>query len=346
MFPEAFAEEWIARLTKPADVIMDPFCGRGTTPFQALLMGRGAIANDINPVAYCVTKAKSRAPQRQVVMRRITVLEREAASVSVDVGGLPPFFRAAYDEETLKQLVFLRERLRWADSDTDAMVAALVLGALHGDATPTYLSNQMPRTISTKPAYSIRFWEERGLSPPKRDVFEVIRRAATYRYMSSAPSLKGSVFLGDMRDLPRRMRGGPAVRCAVTSPPYLDTTSFEEDQWLRLWFLGQPPEPSVGRLSPDDRHYTAESYWRLIADMWRVLGSTLAPRSHVVIRLGYRGNRTEEVVDMLLTTASVSRRRVTVKSYEESELKRRQTHSFRPGAKGFSYEIDAHFALA
>lgn len=89
MFPEAFAEEWIARLTKPADVIMDPFCGRGTTPFQALLMGRGAIANDINPVAYCVTKAKSRAPQRQVVMRRITVLEREAASVSVDVGGLP-----------------------------------------------------------------------------------------------------------------------------------------------------------------------------------------------------------------------------------------------------------------
>ena len=24
-------------------------------------------------------------------------------------------------------------------------------------------------------------------------------------------------------------------------PPYLDVTHFEEDQWLRLWFLGGPP---------------------------------------------------------------------------------------------------------
>ena len=23
----------------------------------------------------------------------------------------------------------------------------------------------------------------------------------------------------------------------ITSPPYLDTTNYREDQWLRLWFL-------------------------------------------------------------------------------------------------------------
>lgn len=62
MFPESFPERWIEELTEPGDVVLDPFCGRGTTPFQALLMGRHAIASDINPVAYCVTRAKLRAP--------------------------------------------------------------------------------------------------------------------------------------------------------------------------------------------------------------------------------------------------------------------------------------------
>ena len=50
MFPEGFAERWIDELTVPGDLVVDPFCGRGTTPFQALLMGSNALAGDINPV--------------------------------------------------------------------------------------------------------------------------------------------------------------------------------------------------------------------------------------------------------------------------------------------------------
>ena len=63
MFPERFAETWISRLTKPGDRVLDPFCGRGTTPFQSVLMGREAIACDINPVASCVSKAKTNLDQ-------------------------------------------------------------------------------------------------------------------------------------------------------------------------------------------------------------------------------------------------------------------------------------------
>ena len=46
MFPESFAETWIERLTSPGQVVLDPFCGRGTTPFQAVLMNRRAIGVD------------------------------------------------------------------------------------------------------------------------------------------------------------------------------------------------------------------------------------------------------------------------------------------------------------
>lgn len=46
-------------------------------------------------------------------------------------------------------------------------------------------------------------------------------------------------------DLPRLVDAG-SVRCVITSPPYLDVTNFEEDQWLRLWFQGGPPKPTWG----------------------------------------------------------------------------------------------------
>jgi len=36
-----------------------------------------------------------------------------------------------------------------------------------------YLSNRMPRTISTKPDYSIRWWRERGLKPPRRETLRI-----------------------------------------------------------------------------------------------------------------------------------------------------------------------------
>ena len=55
MFPESFAEKWIGQLTTTGETVLDPFAGRGTAPFQALLMGRNAIAGDTNPVAYCVS---------------------------------------------------------------------------------------------------------------------------------------------------------------------------------------------------------------------------------------------------------------------------------------------------
>src|SRR3954454_20045430 len=103
MFPETFAEEWIDRLTQPGDIVLDPFCGRGTAPFQALLMGRQSIANDINPVAYCVTRAKSRAPSRGAVLRRITRLQGEAPSADEQLVELPVFFRHAYHRATLSQ---------------------------------------------------------------------------------------------------------------------------------------------------------------------------------------------------------------------------------------------------
>ena len=351
MFPEAFVETWVDRLTRPGDYVLDPFCGRGTTPFQALLMGRNALASDINPVAYCVTRAKTNAPSSAAVRRRLTCLERSFDSDEWEDArrGLPPFFRVAYSPATLRQLLYLRSRLRWRISDVDCLIAALVLGSLHGESSvsPSYLSNQMPRTISTKPAYSIKFWKERGLRPPVRDAFGVLRRQLDYRYESTPPQRRAIVWQMDMRELPRARGMLPQrIACVITSPPYLNITSFEEDQWLRLWFLGGSPYPTYGEVSRDDRHENPAAYWRMIADMWRVFGLILAPEADIVIRLGGNSYTAEQLLDALAGSSAVSRRRVRLVGHEVSEIRNRQTRAFRPGSKGCVLEVDCHFRVS
>ncbi len=351
MFPEAFVEKWLDRLSKPNDVVLDPFCGRGTAPFQALLMNRNALACDINPVAYCVTRAKTNAPPARAARRRITELEKqfEARHWEPRRRALPEFFHHAYHPKTLRQLLYLRSILRWEHADTDAMLAALVLGALHGESqkSKSYLSNQMPRTISTKPAYSIRFWKEKGCKAPERDVFQLLREIVTFRYESDPPEKRGIVYRTDMRRLPRLVAEfDKPIRCVITSPPYLDVTNFEEDQWLRLWFLGSLPRPTYHLISTDDRHETPERYWDLISDVWRVLGLVLAKKANIVIRLGGKRLDSERMGSCLQATSVFSQRKVSLVFSETSEIKGRQTDSFRPGSTGCLNEVDYHFRMS
>lgn len=351
MFPEAFAENWIEKTSEPGDLVLDPFCGRGTTPFQALSMGRTAAGCDVNPVAYVVTRAKTNAPTIASLRQRITKLQKafDPSAHTEEAGALPEFFTVAYHHATLIEILFLKSKLRWRTSDVDCMLAALVLGALHGESekSPSYLSNQMPRTVATKPAYSLRWWADKGYTAPQRDVFEILRRQAAYRYASPRPLGQATVLLQDMRELHRVAFERP-VQSIITSPPYLDVTNYVEDQWLRLWFLGGPPYPTTrSSISRDDRYENRDQYWRLISDMWRTIGQVLAPHGHVVIRIGGKGLSPDDIVDGLEGTSVFSGRTAALKQRQISPMRRRQTRSFRPGTNvGLAAEVDCHFVLS
>ena len=57
-FPAALAHAFIARYSRPGDVVLDPFSGRGTVPLQAAAEGRIGVGNDLNPFAHLLTAAK------------------------------------------------------------------------------------------------------------------------------------------------------------------------------------------------------------------------------------------------------------------------------------------------
>lgn len=347
MFPETFANKWINALTDPGDTVLDPFAGRGTAPFEALLLGRVGVGVDVNDVAACLNRAKLAAPAKQTLLRRVGELQAEFDPTAWEAAArhTSDFFRAAYHARTLAQLLYLRETLDWRQRRSDAMISALIMGGLHGETSSSrYLSNQMPRTISTKPLYSVGYWSKRGLVAPERDAFKLLREAVNFRYASQRPSLVGRAVHGDMRTLPRAWVG-EAPRLIVTSPPYRAVTSYEEDQWLRLWFLGGPETPSKAQITRDDRHVRVADYWRFIGDFWRVAAAVLAPSGHVVMRVGATDVAPDVLSRQLAASTVMASRPTRVVSIGHSEIGRRQTDAFRPGSRGCVFEVDMHVVM-
>ena len=351
MFPEAFVQRHLLAHSRPGDLVFDPFCGRGTTILESLLNGRRSLGTDINPVAACVAGAKARVPTLEAVMKRLEQLEAGFVESHSAMEVTDQFFTLCFSSKTLQQVLFLKGALDWSGADDDRFIAAVALGVLHGEAhkTTMCLSNRMPRTISTKPEYSIRWWNERGLRPPERDAFEVLRAAATFRLRGTAPSLNGEVVLADARKSAERLEHHAGkVALVITSPPYLDTTDYAEDQWLRLWFLGGPARPSA-RLHRDDRHTQKAQYWSFLTETWTGCSDLLADQATLVVRIGGTLLNKEELrkgLEASILSGFDGRSVASLNQGESSTIRRRQTNSFRPGTTPERLEHDFTFLIA
>ncbi len=303
-FPAALAHAFIARYSRPGDVVLDPFSGRGTTALQALAEGRIGVGNDLNPFAYLLTAAKVEPPTLAEARTRLAALrlawsaaapELEAANITdgsataaVQDDPIPAEVRLAFHPRTLAQLLFVRSALRLTDP-TDRFLAAAISGILHGKSE-SYLSEVMPNTFSMAPRYVRDYIARTGFSSPPRDVFDLAERKVDRLFRQPPPPRRGVALLGDARDAglrardTLRARGLPdRARLVLTSPPYLRVVKYGYYNWLRTWFLGFDSR-DIDR-SLDDAHHR-EPYLAFLRDVLAGLRPVLADDAVVVLVVG------------------------------------------------------------
>lgn len=242
MFPLEFPLGILKRNARKGQTILDPFCGRGTTNFAARLLGLQSLGVDSSPVAFAISSAKLVAPNPEAVVDEARSIIADASSARVPEGD---FWRLAYDESVLLKLCLIRDALA-VDCTTPERIAlrGIILGALHGPRQKvllSYFSNQSPRTYGPKPAYAVRYWTERGMTPPKVDVLELVERKATRLYQPALAAL-GSARHADSRHVSALEPSSPQGKFdwVITSPPYYGMKTYISDQWLRNWFVGGP----------------------------------------------------------------------------------------------------------
>ena len=344
MFPEHFVRKHLI-WSQPGDWIFDPFSGRGTTAFESLLNERQAAGCDTNPVAVCISRAKTSPPVKRKTLERLEHL-REGCIQGEELDP-SDFFRLCFHPRTLGQLLYLRRSLAWQENDVDCFLAALVLGCLHGEShrSRRYFSNRMPRTISTKPDYSVRWWRHNGYEPPERDVFTILGNEVEYRFLTPPPEGRGKILQGDARTASRLFPGlSEKVKLVITSPPYLDTTNFAEDQWLRLWFLGGPERPL--KVRADDRHTSTAYYWKFLQEAWAGICDLLRPDARLIIRIGGARLTQADIAQGLISSLEEGLgRRLALEEQRMSEISGGQVRSFQAKARGARFEYDFHFRL-
>ena len=318
-FPAPLVHAFIARYSRPGDVVLDPFSGRGTTPLQACAEGRVGVGNDLNPFAHLLTAAKVEPPTLAEARTRLAALrvgwasgaaEWQALAAQVQaaatqagtlipragartlpgegVESVPAEVALSFHPRTLAQLLAVRTALR-LDERADRFLAGALTGILHGKS-PSYLSGIMPNTFSMAPRYVRDFAARTAFAPPERDVFDLLERKLARLFRQPAPTTPGLALLGDARDVaPRarvalRARGLPdRARLVVTSPPYLRVVKYGYYNWLRTWLLGFDARAIDAAL--DDAHHRA-AYLVFLRDVLAGLRPLLTDDAVLVLVIG------------------------------------------------------------
>jgi site-specific DNA-methyltransferase (adenine-specific) len=301
MFPARLAHYFIQRYSKPGDRVLDPFSGRGTTTLQARVEGRQTLSNDLSPLGYVLTGAKANPPSWSSINSVVDDLERGFKKRSARNVDVSEDIRMLFHDNTLRQLVYLREQLlrtpitKW--SPEQLMLAGGIAGILHGahrsDGSSMYLSISMPNTFSMAPAYVRKFISEKKLMKIDQNVFERLRDKLARLYLDTADGPGGRVF---NRDASRLLSGASippeSVDLILTSPPYLRVVNYGTSNWIRLWWLGIDEvsrHGGAGRRALDsklDHRHTYDSYRVFLLRTLQAARRVLRPSGVAVFVIG------------------------------------------------------------
>ena len=227
----------ILKYSCKGDLVLDPFCGSGTTAIEAMLNGRNALSIDIDPFARLLIKVKTTVYSKKVIdiiCKTVATLKQQAIGNQSEYS-LPeiPNIEKWFCKNSMLGLSFLRhwiDKLSGEEEDVHdylyIVLAAIIRKSSNAD------------DVSPKPYISTRY--------PKipADPIELFfKTEETYREaiinFSNSVSQYGcsSVILAsnDARDI----GNASEVDLAVTSPPYINAYDYVrslrfEDLWLGL----------------------------------------------------------------------------------------------------------------
>ncbi len=228
----------IERFSRPGDVIFDPFCGTGTIPLEANLLGRVAYASDLNPLSVRVTQAKlDPADLTEVTM----ALQQLDFRRPVNLKRYNEYFAPFYDVATYREVANLKLFLERNRDRAACFLELLALGLMHGPSAG-YFSAYSPSQISLSPMEQEDLNVKRRQVPDYRAVTPRLlkRSASSLRdgYVSSTRNvaLRNISGLSDARNVPFIPAG--SVDLVLTTPPVPGEEQAITQQWLKLWLSG------------------------------------------------------------------------------------------------------------
>jgi len=260
----AIARFIVKMFTRNEDIILDPFGGVGTIPLEAKLLDRNNYMVDLSPTAYVVAKAKLEYVTLNDIKQSFDDLisyiqdNKNTSEVLEDTNKYSGFgfnkkLRDYYHIETFKEIVAARHWLKIRTnkniSTPDAFVAACLLHILHGNR-PYSLSRRSHPITPLAPTGPFEY------RPIKERLWKKIYNS--FDEEVSTKNISSKVIYGDAFKISHLIKSN--VDVIITSPPFIHSTRFHTNNWIRNWFCGWEPE-DFNKEKRNSLRYSKKKIW-------------------------------------------------------------------------------------
>ena len=233
----SLAYHLVNTFTEPGEIILDPFSGAGTIPFEAALNGRFAYAMDISQLSFVISQGKLTRPSASGIEARLESLktwldsnppsEDELQNVKAVKFNGP--IHDYFHEKTFLEILSARKYFAVTRDDSPewALLLASMLHILHGNR-PYALSRRSHPITPFAPTGPVIY----------KSLIQKLRDKAFKSVEEIRPDsfTQGKCFQTDaLQEWPKEIANLDAV---VTSPPFFDSTRFYMTNWMRFWFCG------------------------------------------------------------------------------------------------------------
>jgi len=275
-----FARKLITTYSKPRDIILDPFAGSGTVAFESLIAERHAIANDVNPYAVTLIKAKMSPPnslEEAVRMVKYYSSLSKQQSKNIDLEEVPDWVKKFYHQDTLKEIISLSQLL--CENNENFLLACL-LGILHHER-PGFLSypaSHLVPYLRTKKYPVEKYPDMYSYRDVESRLIKKIQRAYR-RFPKIDKTLERICFQKAAEQLVLQENSVDAV---ISSPPYMNALDYARDNRLRLWVLGENNYKKYDAKSPRN----IEDFKKLMKKVMKNIYPALKVNSYCIFVLG------------------------------------------------------------
>lgn len=250
-FIPQIARQAIELLSQQGDLVLDPYCGSGTTVLEAAVAGRKAIGLDLNPLAVLISSVKSTDIAYENLNEFIFKFEGRIKSL---FDAQPELSHAAVTGEDVDERITRDDR--WS-SDWHAKwyqrhalreligihqeIAALEPGSCKNLALLAF-SDILRRTSNAHNGYpNVMFDRNHGRAAHPAPLFiQRLRQVGeSVSKLEGAVAERPSIIRGDATKL--ALDDG-VVDAVVTHPPYIGSVPYAEYGALSLVWLGHNPK--------------------------------------------------------------------------------------------------------
>lgn len=288
-FIPQIARRAVLLLTAPGELVLDPYCGSGTTLLEAALLGRRAVGVDLNPLAALIARTKvTPIPTADLDSLRVE-LKRALSSITTDedlplfrnsstalTDGSPPrkdprlsdeWFRKWFQPKVLEELVAIDRAIGHIKDVQSQNVARVAF------------SDILRRSSNAHSGYpNVMFDKNAGERPrPAKPFLRALDRVCEMVSSLNATDARWEdvrIETGSATALPLE---DSSVDAIVSHPPYVGSVPYAEYGALSLKWLGVDPKKLDRQLtggrrqSPDVVQRFRASYRKMLLEASRVL---------------------------------------------------------------------------